>query len=447
MKIEYCKHCGKQNPKESKFCQHCGKILIENSNSEARVESRPSDTKHIDQDTKPYPYVVSNWKLAIMSLFTFGVYNIYWFYKQWKSFNEENNLGHGGFTLGIYSFFSAISGYFLFQQVSKNLKEHNNGKGLESGGLAILYFLLSQIWLGFIPLILVQNKINLYWENKLNNRLIRSHFGVWNWIIIVSVILVFLFAAYSEDTNTTDTYDSSVVEEETQTVSTYDQDEIASSVVNIFCPSIIEGESPSGGSGVILSEDGIVLTNSHIIPQDEDELFVDDGGCLVVLPDPATGQPSEIYLANPIVIPGLSDDYDLAYMQIYDAFYDDVDGEYKGTYPRTFPAFDDTTRCSNEDIKLGEAVKIFGYPAISGGYSLTITDGLVSSFPGDGLIVTSAKISHGNSGGLAIDKDGCMLGVPSLVSSDESESLGVIYSMDLVREFEAEVTKFLENLE
>lgn len=224
------------------------------------------------------------------------------------------------------------------------------------------------------------------------------------------------------------------------------QDEISQSVVNIFCPSTISDEGASGGSGTIINEDGLILTNSHIIPQDETNIFVDDTGCLVVLPDPTTGQPKDVYLAHPIVIPGISDSYDLAYMQIYDAYYDEEEAKYAGVYPRIFPAFDDTTRCRNENMQLGEPVRIFGYPAISGGYSLTVTDGVVSSFPGEGLIVTSAKISHGNSGGLAIDRHGCMIGVPSMVSSDEAESLGVIFSMQLVRQFDDEVTTYINNL-
>jgi len=225
------------------------------------------------------------------------------------------------------------------------------------------------------------------------------------------------------------------------------QEMIASSVVNIFCPSMRPEEEISGGSGTILTEDGMILTNSHIIPQDETNIFVDEMGCMVVLPDSITGQPDEVFLAHPIVIPGISDTYDLAYMQIYSAFYDEEEKKYTGTYPRTFPAFDDTTRCSNENIRLGEPVRIFGYPAISGGYSLTITDGVVSSFPGEGLIVTSAKISYGNSGGLAIDRDGCMIGVPSMVSSDENESLGVIISSYLINSFSDEVNTYRESLE
>lgn len=225
------------------------------------------------------------------------------------------------------------------------------------------------------------------------------------------------------------------------------QEKIVSSVVNIFCPSILSEEETSGGSGTIITEDGIILTNSHIIPQDEINIFVDDVGCLVVLPDPITGQPDEVFLAHPIVIPSISDNYDLAFMQIYSAFYDEEEKEYAGTYPRIFPAFDDTTRCTNENVHLGEPVRIFGYPAIGGGYSLTITDGVVSSFPGDDLIITSAKISYGNSGGLAVDRYGCMIGVPSMISADENESLGIIISSNLINSFSDEVSVYIESLE
>lgn len=228
-------------------------------------------------------------------------------------------------------------------------------------------------------------------------------------------------------------------------IDTTTQEEIASSVVNIFCPSMLSEEEVNGGSGTIITEDGLILTNSHIIPQDEKNIFVDETGCLVVLPDPISGQPDEVFLATPIVIPGISDLYDLAYMQIYSAYYDEEEEKYTGTYPRVFPVFDDTTRCVNEGVKLGEPIRIFGYPSISGGYSLTITDGVVSSFPGDGLIVTSAKISHGNSGGLAVDRRGCMIGIPSMVSTDENESLGIIISTDLINSFSDEVDTYIDS--
>jgi len=288
-------------------------------------------------------------------------------------------------------------------------------------------------------------------EIKLSNfAVLKNKFSDWFkqyrkvfFILLGIVVFVVVVAVINSSSNTdTNNYSDYPV---TQTTS-YNQNAIAASVVNIFCPSTESEDESSGGSGTIISEDGLILTNSHVIPQDETYLHVDEAGCLVVLPDPVTGQPDGIYLANPIVLPSISDNYDLAYMEIYAAYYDEETGEYAGVYPREFPTFDDTTRCTNEYVQLGEPVRIFGYPAISGGYSLTVTDGVVSSFPGDGLIVTSAKISHGNSGGLAVDKNGCMIGVPSMVSSDEAESLGVIYSMDLVRQFDDEVTNYVNNL-
>ena len=439
----YCKKCGKKNPEKIKFCQDCGIKFSELLSVPKSSTEHPVPSEYISVNHAPYPYVISIWKLIIMCLSTFGLYEIYWFYRQWKSFNTANDLKHGNFTLWIYSLFAPLSSYSLFKHISNNVKETNDGKGLEAGGLAIVYFFFTRFWLGFLPLIPVQKKINLYWEKKYSNKLVRSNFGVWNWIVVGTVALIVVYAIFSEDTSTNTTSTTPV---DTSVVEGYNQDEVASSVVNIFCPSTVTGEESTGGSGTIITEEGVILTNSHIIPQDKNNLHVDNTGCMVVLPDPNTGQPKEIYLAHPIVIPDLRDQYDLAYVSIYSAYYDEDEQKYAGVYPRKFPAFDDTTRCTNENVKLGESVRIFGYPAISGCYTLTVTDGLVSSFPGDGLIVTSAKISYGNSGGLAVDKNGCMVGVPSLVSSDENESLGVIYSMDLVNKFSTDVSNYLDNI-
>ena len=212
-----------------------------------------------------------------------------------------------------------------------------------------------------------------------------------------------------------------------ESATTQRNQDIASAVVNIYCTGATEEES-SGGSGTIFSEDGLVLTNAHIIPQNDQ----DEANCLVILPDPVTGSADEIYLAYPIVVPELSETYDLAFIQIHDVYYDQEEGIAYGEYPKKFPAYDGNQYCKNENVQLGEPVRIYGYPAISCGYSLTVTDGIVSSFPGEGLIITSAKISYGNSGGLAVDRYGCMIGIPSMVSGDENESLGVIISNDLI---------------
>lgn len=198
----YCNNCGKNNPKASKFCQHCGIKFHENSVLEAKsLTELTSEVQYINQDTPPYPYVISIWKLIIMDIFTIRFYSIYWFYKQWKSFDNENNLKHSSFALFIYALFAPLSSYSLFKNISNSVKRVNNGKGLEAGALAILNFILPVFYLGFIPLIFVQNKINLYWENKYGNKLVRSNFGLWNWIIVITVSLIVLYAVANPSNN------------------------------------------------------------------------------------------------------------------------------------------------------------------------------------------------------------------------------------------------------
>ena len=249
-------------------------------------------------------------------------------------------------------------------------------------------------------------------------------------IFCICILVVFLFFYNSSSKPTTDQRDQN----------------IASTVVNIICEGASgKDEDISGGSGTIITASGLVLTNSHIIPQGEN-LSLNEKSCMVTLPDPTTGASKEIYYAKPLVIPDISEKYDLAFLQIDDVYYDEEEGKAYGEYPKQFLAYDSSLYCKNEDIKLGETVRIYGYPTISGGYALTITDGIVSSLlPDEGLIITSAKISHGNSGGLAVDKNGCRIGIPSMVSGDEYESLGVIISNNLISDFTEEVDALINN--
>jgi uncharacterized RDD family membrane protein YckC len=217
-----------------------------------------------------------------------------------------------------------------------------------------------------------------------------------------------------------------------------DQESILPTVANIYCPLSSEKmnlkSNGYGGSGTIIDPEGLILTNSHVIPQEGEYLNINKEGCFVIINNQETQEP-EVYLANPIVIPELSDTYDIAYLKIYNVY---IDEEYKkwGEFPKTFPSFDASSACADEAVKLGEQIRVYGYPISTGGASLTVTEGIVSSLPGDGLILTSAKIDQGNSGGVAVDSNGCMIGIPSAVSKGEYENMGVIISTSLIREFE-----------
>lgn len=258
-------------------------------------------------------------------------------------------------------------------------------------------------------------------------------------LIIFSIIAVVIVDGDSSNTNVNSELITTAPDANASLIS-----QISASVVSIFCPFADDEENGYWGSGTIWTDDGILITNSHVIPQTETELLTPDYGCLVTLPDPDTGVPIEMYYADPVVIPELSDEYDLAVLEIYDVVIDE-DGYTYGQYPNIFPAFDDTNLCVEEYIKLGEPVRILGYPASSGNNSLTITEGVVSNFQDDGkTILTSAKVDSGNSGGLAIDRFGCQLGIPTAVSVGEYENLGVIITSSTVYDF---INKYAELLE
>ena len=57
-----------------------------------------------------------------------------------------------------------------------------------------------------------------------------------------------------------------------------DQNVITSSVVNIWCQSSIDENDISGGSGTIITTDGTVITNSHVIPQNETNILTSEEG-------------------------------------------------------------------------------------------------------------------------------------------------------------------------
>lgn len=207
---------------------------------------------------------------------------------------------------------------------------------------------------------------------------------------------------------------------------------LASTVVNIIC--VDKNGDAEGGSGTILSSGGVVLTNAHIIPQRREVPDVGPNGCQIILPDESTGQPKEIYWGEPTIEPELSKEYDIAVFQIGKPYIDE-DGKSWGNYLKSFPSFQFNDVCKTKDIKLGDSVRIYGYPVTSGGYNLTITEGIVSSFNDDGTILTTAQVDSGNSGGLAVDQDDCFVGIPSAVVRGNYQNLGVIIPPNLIKDF------------
>lgn len=97
----------------------------------------------------------------------------------------------------------------------------------------------------------------------------------------------------------------------------------------------------------------------------------------------------------------------------------------------------DLTSISVSPLKLckqkpsvGESILILGYPGIGSQTDVTATEGIISGYD-ESYFITSAKIEHGNSGGIAVLlKSDCYLGIPTGVVAGELESLGRILDIN-----------------
>jgi hypothetical protein len=166
----------------------------------------------------------------------------------------------------------------------------------------------------------------------------------------------------------------------------------------------------ASGSGLAMEySDGQIsfLTNKHVL---DDGKGYGPSKCLSKLPDDDT-----VYTST------LSDEYvskdssDWGYLNITNP-----DAHLKELVGTSFNYC--TTKAS-----IGESVVILGYPSYGTSfYDITATEGIISGYDGQ-YYTTSAKIEHGNSGGLAIhEKNNCYLGIPTGVVTGGFESLGRI---------------------
>ncbi len=153
------------------------------------------------------------------------------------------------------------------------------------------------------------------------------------------------------------------------------------------------------GSGVIVSAEGYVLTNHHVIEGADDiQLVLSDGRRVAAH------------------VRGTDPESDLAVLK--------VDAE-------SLPAM---TFASSDSLQVGDVVLAIGNPF---GLGNTVTLGIVSALGRNYLgvnrfedfIQTDAAINPGNSGGALIDAAGNLVGINSTIYSQSGGSLGIAFSI------------------
>jgi len=170
-----------------------------------------------------------------------------------------------------------------------------------------------------------------------------------------------------------------------------------------------------GGSATIITPDGLLLTNAHLV--DPGQNAKADTFVIAMTVDPA-GPPVEMFFAEPVVV---DKKLDLAVLKITtDLKFKDVD--WKKVKLPTVQLGD------SNNLHLGDTLTILGYPGI-GGETITLTSGNVGGFTSQAgfgeraFIKTSANISGGTSGGVALDANGKMVAIPTQLGSGDEQSV------------------------
>ncbi len=225
-------------------------------------------------------------------------------------------------------------------------------------------------------------------------------------------------------------------------------------VVKLECLGKNDTVPSSGGSGISLYYDDdqhYILTNAHVA-RAYDGSF---GGCWVYFPTKDGSFYESAYWAGmayfydtgPVSVNGTSygsgidgnTGIDSAFLVLTSPGVTDQGVSFppieQTHFPDALAVANDT--CTTKDLAIGDPLLIFGYPGV-GGQNITVTDGIFSGLVGysNEYVKTSAKIEHGNSGGLAIRaSDGCFVGVPSASTLGELESIGSILSYSFIKPF------------
>ncbi|HWP41895.1 MAG TPA: trypsin-like peptidase domain-containing protein, partial [Blastocatellia bacterium] len=168
------------------------------------------------------------------------------------------------------------------------------------------------------------------------------------------------------------------------------------------------GEFPRlRGSGVVIRQDGIVVTNYHVIRHDDDEKLYDE--IYLSLPALASGTSGQNSRFR-VKVAEINRQYDLALLKITS------DNLGRSVPPAmAFPAIE---FADSRKVKPMDELIIIGYPGKAGA-DVTVNKGMVEGIDTvNEWIKTDARLMRGNSGGAGVDREGRLVGIPSKVIVD-----------------------------
>ena len=162
-----------------------------------------------------------------------------------------------------------------------------------------------------------------------------------------------------------------------------------------------QGPKKGTGSGVIISQDGYIVTNNHVVD------FADEVKVTLPAPD------KRVFTAKVV---GTDPRYDVAVLKIEST---------------NLPAIQ---RGNSDATRIGEWVLAIGYPYDIG---TTVTAGIISAKdrklrednPLEDFLQTDAVVNPGNSGGALVDGQGRLLGINTAIQTQTGSYVGYSFAI------------------
>ena len=202
-KTKKCLFCAEEILADAVKCKGCGEWL----NKQAAGSTLPQSTLQQFSNAQPV------WHFVLLSIVTFGVYEIYWFYRNWKYLKIHKNLdiSPGWRTAG---FFVPIYGIVLAYRQLRDIRDFSKEAGIvktySPGWILFEWLIFSALWkspypffffslLSVWPLAIVQGVLNFYWRKQQPQLMERTKFsggqitllvigGIY-WVLVLIVLI------------------------------------------------------------------------------------------------------------------------------------------------------------------------------------------------------------------------------------------------------------------
>jgi zinc ribbon protein len=210
MPFVVCPNCSHTISDAARTCPNCGHTLPARPAPPAVTYVSPTEFSepHVPAAVQLPYFEVSLRKFVVMSIVTWGMYILYWTYRQWILIEARTREGLSPIWRTI---FSPLWNFSLFDRVKADAERRHLTVGWSGGLLAVIYLLAGALWrlpdpwwlvslLAFLPLIPVVRTIGqlhntLNTDRKRNDRFTRGNIigiviGVLFLLLVVLTLIV-----------------------------------------------------------------------------------------------------------------------------------------------------------------------------------------------------------------------------------------------------------------